>query len=95
MENWGLITFRESYLLADPATAGLQEQLGVASIIAHEMAHMVSIHSFVPLTASFIPKMQCRVALAQDDASMACRVRGVVVTHHAVHACTVKIAAYH
>lgn len=41
MENWGLITFRESYLLADPATAGLEEQLGMASIIAHEMSHMV------------------------------------------------------
>lgn len=42
MENWGLITFRESYLLADPRTASLQEQLGVASIVAHEMAHMAS-----------------------------------------------------
>ena len=52
MENWGLITFRESYLLADPATAGLQEQLGVASIIAHEMAHMVSVRSFVLPTLS-------------------------------------------
>lgn len=41
MENWGLITFRESYLLADPTSAGLQEQLGVASIVAHEMSHMV------------------------------------------------------
>lgn len=41
----GLITFRESYLLADPQTAGLQEQLGVASIIAHETAHMVKIRA--------------------------------------------------
>ncbi len=47
MENVGLITFRESYLLTDPKTASLDERIGVASIIAHEMSHMVR-HSARP-----------------------------------------------
>ncbi len=57
MENAGLITFRESYLLADPLTAGLQERMGVANIVAHEMSHMVfaSVDVLHPLSLPLAP----------------------------------------
>ncbi len=39
MENWGLVTYREAYLLLDPEnTAPKMKQL-VATVIAHELAH--------------------------------------------------------
>jgi puromycin-sensitive aminopeptidase len=40
MENTGCITFRENLLLVDPATATLSEQMLVADVICHELAHM-------------------------------------------------------
>jgi len=40
MENLGLVTYRESALLIDPATASLSERQRVAEIIDHEIAHM-------------------------------------------------------
>ena len=40
MENLGCITFRENALLVDPATATMDEQLRVADVVAHELAHM-------------------------------------------------------
>ncbi|KAJ8968398.1 hypothetical protein NQ317_007791 [Molorchus minor] len=39
MENWGLITYREAYLLYDPDVSSKMSQHGVASVIAHELAH--------------------------------------------------------
>ena len=39
MENWGLITYREVALLADPATAGISSKQYIATVIAHELAH--------------------------------------------------------
>lgn len=39
MENWGLITYREIALLADPATTSIASRQYVASVIAHELAH--------------------------------------------------------
>ena len=39
MENVGAIIFRERSLLIDPATASVNTQRGVASIISHEIAH--------------------------------------------------------
>lgn len=39
MENWGLITYRESYLLFDPEISSKSSQHSVASVIAHELAH--------------------------------------------------------
>lgn len=41
MENWGLITFRETSLLVGKDSSPLEEQV-VASVIAHELAHQVS-----------------------------------------------------
>ena len=42
MENWGLITYIDTALLYDPATAGLNSQFRTAAIMAHEQAHQVS-----------------------------------------------------
>src|SRR5450631_485526 len=39
MENFGAITYRETALLIDPKTASVGAKKGVASVIAHEMAH--------------------------------------------------------
>lgn len=39
MENWGLITYREAYLLYDPKVSSKMSQHHVASVIAHELAH--------------------------------------------------------
>lgn len=41
MENWGLITFRETSLLVGQHSSPLEKQV-VASVIAHELAHQVS-----------------------------------------------------
>jgi aminopeptidase N len=40
MENTAAITFREEYLLADPATATVGARKEIAGIISHEIAHM-------------------------------------------------------
>ncbi|KAI4460101.1 protease m1 zinc metalloprotease [Holotrichia oblita] len=39
MENWGLITFREVFLLLDPQVSSTLNKLNVISVIAHELAH--------------------------------------------------------
>lgn len=39
MENWGLITYREIYLLATKTTAPNHKNI-IATVIAHELAHM-------------------------------------------------------
>ena len=40
MENLGCITYRESLLLVDPATATQMEMQNVADVVSHELAHM-------------------------------------------------------
>lgn len=39
MENWGLITYRETALLFDPKFSSASDQPHVVSVIAHEIAH--------------------------------------------------------
>ncbi len=39
MENWGLVTYRETCLLTDASTSQAQK-MRVASVIAHELSHM-------------------------------------------------------
>lgn len=39
MENWGLITYREVALLADPKTTSISSRQYIATVIAHELAH--------------------------------------------------------
>ncbi|XP_027882505.1 aminopeptidase N [Xiphophorus couchianus] len=40
MENWGLITYRETALLYDDAFASNSNKERIATVIAHELAHM-------------------------------------------------------
>lgn len=40
MENWGLITYRETALLYNPAVSSNGDKEWVATVIAHELAHM-------------------------------------------------------
>ncbi|RLU25456.1 hypothetical protein DMN91_001612 [Ooceraea biroi] len=39
MENWGLITFRESFLMYDPQETSAEIQEYIAVLMAHELAH--------------------------------------------------------
>ena len=39
MENWGLVTYREIALLADPATTSVSGRHYIATVIAHELSH--------------------------------------------------------
>jgi aminopeptidase N len=39
MENWGLITYREVALLADPKTTSVSSKHYIATVIAHELSH--------------------------------------------------------
>lgn len=39
MEHWGLVTYRDSYLLCNPATASLRQRLIILIIITHELGH--------------------------------------------------------
>nr|CAD7588110.1 unnamed protein product [Timema genevievae] len=39
MENWGLVTYRETALLYDPMVSSATSKQSVASVIAHELAH--------------------------------------------------------
>ena len=39
MENWGLVTFRESAVLADPANTSSSSKQWIAIVVNHEMAH--------------------------------------------------------
>lgn len=39
MENWGLITYRETALLYNPETAPAWAKQRVATVVAHELAH--------------------------------------------------------
>ncbi len=39
MENWGLITYRESALLANPKTTSIASKRSIATVITHELSH--------------------------------------------------------
>lgn len=39
MENWGLVTYREGYMLLDPDNTTLNQKRLIATVITHELAH--------------------------------------------------------
>ena len=39
MENWGLITYRETALLHDPLADSKSRRIYVSTVVAHELAH--------------------------------------------------------
>ena len=53
MENWGLVTFRETAVLVDPASTSAGTKQWVAIVVNHEMAHQVwSLPQFYPVDFS-------------------------------------------
>ena len=42
MENWGLITYRETAMLFEEGVSSESDLQRVNTVIAHELAHMVS-----------------------------------------------------
>lgn len=43
MENWGLVTFRESAVLFDSSTGSVADKKLVTMIVDHELAHQVEV----------------------------------------------------
>jgi aminopeptidase N len=41
MENWGLITYRETAMLFDPDVSSEASRQGVTKVITHELSHQV------------------------------------------------------
>lgn len=41
MENWGLVTYRETSLFYDPKVSSNEDREWVVTVITHELAHMV------------------------------------------------------
>lgn len=41
MENWGLITYRETAMLYDPQESSESNKQRVAVVVSHELAHQV------------------------------------------------------
>lgn len=41
MENWGLITYRETALLYKSGASSESNKMRVASVVSHELAHQV------------------------------------------------------
>ncbi len=39
MENWGLVTYRETFLLCDPQNSSAKQKQAIALVVAHELAH--------------------------------------------------------
>lgn len=45
MENWGLITYRETALLYNDGVSSNGDKEWVATVISHELAHMVKLQT--------------------------------------------------
>lgn len=41
MENWGLVTYRETALLYEEGVSSTSNKEWIATVIAHELAHQV------------------------------------------------------
>jgi len=41
MENWGLITYRETFMLYDPSNSDASNKFWIAAVICHELGHQV------------------------------------------------------
>ena len=45
MENWGLITYRETAMLYQPGVSSEGNKQRVAVVVSHELAHQVIVHA--------------------------------------------------
>ena len=51
MENWGLITYRETAMLYEPGVSSEGNKQRVAVVVSHELAHQVSLSSLLAACA--------------------------------------------
>lgn len=81
MENWGLVTYRETKLLYDPSTSSNRNKETTATIIAHELAHMVNCFSILYLidwfTNWWVNSMWCFGAVVWEPGDSALVERGL------------------
>ena len=56
MENWGLITYRETALLIDPETATISNRQRVALVVSHELVHQW--YAAAQLPPQLLPRTQ-------------------------------------
>ena len=47
MENWGLVTYRETDLLFNPARDTISNKRRIALVISHELAHQWVMTSYI------------------------------------------------
>ena len=47
MENWGLITYRETAMLYQPGVSSEGNKQRVAVVVSHELAHQVSLQEYL------------------------------------------------
>lgn len=53
MENWGLVTYRETALLVDPKNTSARVRQWVALVVGHELAHQW-FGNLVTMVSSFL-----------------------------------------
>lgn len=44
MENWGLITYKDFWLIVDPDKATAVQVYDMVTVVLHELAHQVSLY---------------------------------------------------
>ena len=54
MENWGLLMYREAYLLYDPMTSSAANKELIALVVSHEIAHMVRLLNYLNMLNLFL-----------------------------------------
>lgn len=65
MENWGLITYRETAILYDPIESSTTAHQCIAIIIAHELAHQVLIITTNQILYHFIETISINIVVWQ------------------------------
>lgn len=53
MENWGLITYREAYMIYTKGVSSAEDKKQIGRIVAHELAHQVCCTILVNLVEMF------------------------------------------
>ena len=90
MENAGLITYHQNAVLAEPGRAGFSARRGMATLVAHEMAHMwfgdlvtMSWWDDLWLNESFASWMAAKIVM-QTNPEYRLEISEINGTHHAM-----------